>query len=123
MVVAIVVVALVAVSALIVALFRDQREESRLGCAMSTDCAASTTLSSQVARVIADETSYYARAGLTHSEAACLADVTGRIAPPQGAATVLGTPEQSAEMDRCNISSAKLHHIGEYLDEHPPGTP
>jgi hypothetical protein len=120
-VVAICLGAAVAVAVLTLLLFRQRDEQARIGCAMNPDCATTTTTNAEVARTIANQTAYYQRAGLTRTEAACLADVTGRLRAPKGAEYVVGTSEQSEAIDRCNIDRTRLNRVGNYIDRHPPG--
>ena len=71
--------------------------------------------------MIEKQTIFYERAGLTHKEAACLADITGRMEVPKGykplIGHVVGQPGQS--MDRCVTDPERLNSVGDYVDSHP----
>jgi hypothetical protein len=88
------------------------------------NCTPTTTAAtlSTVGRIVAQQTELYEHAGLTSTEAACLANVTGRIHPPKGVKFVIGTEAQSNAIDHCHINPTRLNKVGDYIDKHPPGS-
>ena len=95
------------------------------GCGSgSTAVESTTTPDSATKKVIAEQTVLYERAGVSHADAACLANVTGPMkvqANNSGFLDLFDLQQQEA-IDRCHMRHGALTKIGAYVRSHPPNS-
>jgi hypothetical protein len=91
-------------------------------CSSGSAAVKGPTTPDRVARLIAEQTRFYERAGASHDDAACLANVTGRMEGPGkgGTGLLLGSRAQDEAIGRCNLPAGTLAKIGAYVRSHPP---
>jgi hypothetical protein len=85
----------------------------------AADACTAHTEGCRQAKVVAQQTHEYEQAGASHREAACLANVTGRMKPPRRHGTyVLGSGAAARAIDRCHIRPESLAKIGAWVQTH-----